>query len=210
MMKTITPIVTAEARPLVREGIRSLLKGDDSFELVAEAPNQATTLVLLQAYRPQILILDLELAGPSPDQFIQSCQKGSQNLKILLLSHRNDPEDLSGLRACRVQGLIHKPEASQSLMAALRELRSDGHWFRPEVLQRIFSSPPRRPAPQSAQFTAREKDILELIQQGKCNGHIASELKLNISTVRHYASIIYSKLGVKNRVQAVRARPHTR
>ncbi len=93
--------------------------------------------------------------------------------------------------------MCKKKEAPECLVQATRVLASGGTWFSHEVLPLLNLTP------QDSPLTPREEQVYNLIRAGKDNGAIAHELSLSKQTIRRYATVIYEKLGVKNRIEAI-------
>ena len=196
-------IVIADDHPMIRAGVKATFQDKLDYQVIGEAANGAQVLTQVRTHRPDMLILDLEMDGEPPDRLIPECRKLCPQLRILILSSHTDAKYLTPLRALGIDGFVLKSEGPDSLLPAVRVVWAGATWFSHDVLaQELAISREERSNPRS-RLTHREQQILDLMTVGKDNATIAEELSLSKQTVRRYATIIYEKLGVKNRIQAI-------
>lgn len=196
-------IVIADDHPMIRAGVKATFQDKLDYQVIGEAANGAQVLTQVRTHRPDMLILDLEMDGEPPDRLIPECRKLCPQLRILILSSHTDAKYLTPLRALGIDGFVLKSEGPDSLLQAVRVVWAGATWFSHDVLaQELAISREERSNPRS-RLTHREQQILDLMTVGKDNATIAEELSLSKQTVRRYATIIYEKLGVKNRIQAI-------
>ena len=196
-------VVIADDHPLVRAGVVATLQPHSEFLVVGEAQNGHQLLQLLKGVRCDLLILDLQMDGPSTDRLIPECQRIQPMVKILILSAHVDSSVLAPLRGLGINGFVVKEEAPDSLLQALRVVNSGSSWFSHSVLQMTLTLSQREREVPYGLLTARETEVLQKMKEAKDNQTIADELNVSKQTVRRYATLIYEKLGVKNRVQAI-------
>lgn len=192
-----TRVVVADGHPLVRVGVASAIDGEE-FVLVGEAHTGLEALALVSELKPDLLILELDLVGPPPSELIRHCHELHPGLKILVFSNQAGVQHIAPLRGAGIVGFVAKKESPELLLQALRVVRSGESWFSHSVL--VGSLSPQRP---QWTLTEREQQVLDHIVQGKSNYSIAEELSISKQTVRRHATLIYEKMGVANRVQAV-------
>ena len=201
-MTEATKILVADDHPLVRAGVSVTLESRSEFLVVGEAKSGDTVLPSVQSLRPDILILDLEMSGESPSRIIAQCRQRHPEVKILILSSHTGPEHILPLRGLPIDGFLLENEAPDCLLQAMRVLESGGTWFSKAIKPLLAQAPV--PGKESL-LTQREHQVWELMRKGKDNRSIAQELSLSKTTIRRYATIIYEKLGVKTRVEAILA-----
>ena len=194
-------IIVADDHPLVRAGIRSTLQRSDDFELVAEAADGNECLKQVEEKRPDLLILDLEMPGPSTDELVRRVMEMVPGLKILILTSHDDESALRRLTGLPLSGYILKDEAPENLLQACRAIGQGAVWFSQVIANKLLGL--KRDADPFPQLTPRERQILDLIARGLDNQAIAVELSLAEQTIRNYASALYEKIGVASRVEAV-------
>lgn len=197
-------VVIADDHPLVRAGVLATLEPYPEFSVIGLAMSGHGVLSLLQEQSCDLLLTDLEMEGPGITRLIQGCHALQPDLKILILSSHVEEDYLAPLKGLGISGYVLKDEPPECLLQALRVVASGSVWFSHEILQKTLqlSEDARLDLP-AQRLTPREKQVLEKIRQAKDNQTIANELNLSKQTVRRYATLIYEKLGVKNRVEAI-------
>lgn len=191
-------IVLADDHPLLRAGIATALKVNPQFEVVGEAGDGHEVVALLQRHAVELLILDLKMGSQDPCDLVRRCREIRPDLKILVLSAYTDPACLFSLRELGIEGFVVKEEAPGSLLQAVRLVASGETWFSHSILHRLRNLSER----EAVRLTSREEQVLRAISQGKDNQAIALQLEISRETVRRYITSLYSKIGVRNRVEA--------
>lgn len=202
-MGTLPTIVVADDHPLIRIGVQAALQDKDFCCVVGQASNGSQVLELVGSQLPDLLILDLELGpGSMADELISACRERQPTLKVLILSSHTDPRRLLPLQALDIDGFVVKSEAPDCLAQAVRVVLGGDKWFSHEVAT-LVARPSRRRESLLDSLTSREFQVLRLMHQGCDNQSIADALALSKDTIRRYVTIIYQKLGVQNRVEAI-------
>jgi DNA-binding NarL/FixJ family response regulator len=194
-------ILTADDHPLVHAGLRVLFRKDATFIHVGEAHDGPDTLRQLRNLTPELVLLDLRMPGPAPNQLADLVRATSPEVKILIFSAWAEIEVLRGLRSTGICGYISKDEQPESVLQALRTIREGATWFSRSVAEKLLSLH-LDPSGMGA-LTSREREVLALMSEGKCNHDIAVELGLAEQTVRNHATSIYAKLRVGSRAEAM-------
>ncbi|MCW5872438.1 MAG: response regulator transcription factor [Candidatus Eremiobacteraeota bacterium] len=204
MLDRTLQVLIADDHPLVRAGVISTLEPFEEFEIAGQACNGDELLQKVQEVPCDLLILDLEMEGPGPSQLIRACHDLQPQMQVLVLSSHVDEKYLAPLKGLELAGYVVKSEAPDCLLQAIRVVAAGSVWFSHSVLQKTMKlSEEERLGGPLQKLTAREAQVLEKIREAKDNQTIADELKLSKQTVRRYATLIYEKLGVKNRVEAI-------
>jgi DNA-binding NarL/FixJ family response regulator len=191
-------VLLADDHPLVRAGIRSVLTAEEDIALVGEAVDGDQVQRLCQELEPDILLLDLNMPGPSPFETVAYLRQHCPRVKVLVLTAYDDDAYVRGLTAAGVAGYLLKDEVPETVVRAIRVAVQGKSWFSQPVVEKLV-----RLKTEEAILTDRERQILSLIAQGRNNSQIAIELDLAEQTVRNYVSRIYVKLNLDSRVQAV-------
>ena len=197
-------VLIADDHPLVRAGVVCTLAPFEEFAVVGEARNGFELLELVHECRCELLIMDLDMAGPGPANLIQECQRLQPEIKIMILSSHVEDKYLLPLKGLGIDGYVVKEEAPDCLLQAIRVVASGSVWFSHAVLQKTMEmNEGERVSARALKLTKREAQVLGKIREAKDNQTIADELGLSKQTIRRYATLIYEKLGVKNRVEAI-------
>ncbi|MDQ4078768.1 MAG: response regulator transcription factor [Chloroflexota bacterium] len=203
MTEPIRVIVTDD-HPLVRAGIRAVLEAEPDIEVVGEAASGEETKRLCQELMPDILLLDMSMPGPTPLEIVTFLDEHCPSIKVLVVSAYDDDSYVGQMAAAGVAGYLLKHEATDVVAGAIRTIEAGGSWFSRAIVEKMatWSEGPPASHPLST-LTERERQVLELLAEGKNPTQIADELHLAVQTIRNYLTQIYQKIGIHNRVEAV-------
>ncbi|HWF56663.1 MAG TPA: response regulator transcription factor [Solirubrobacteraceae bacterium] len=204
---TIT-IVLADDHQIVRQGLRLLLEGEPDFEVVDEAGDVATASRKVLAYRPRVLVLDLNMPGEPTLEAIPRILEASPGTRVVVLTMQNDPAFVRRALRAGALGYVLKEAADIELIEAVR-LAADGRaYLNPQLGARLAAEPSEATrAPDG--LSDRELNVLRLIALGHTNAEIGRELYLSVRTVESHRSRIQQKTGCTTRAELVAyAREH--
>lgn len=202
-MTILRRIAVADGHPLVRTGVRVTLQANEDYQLVCEASDAERAFEQVRELQPDLLISELEMRGRPTDQLVVDCKEVCPHLKILILSARTDDKYLAPLRGIGVTGFVLKNEAPEMLLQALRVIEQGSTWFSHAVIRQVLllSGSERNSA--FNRLTPREREIYSLMMLGQDNCAIAGQLRVAKQTIRRNITVIYEKLGVANRIEAI-------
>jgi DNA-binding NarL/FixJ family response regulator len=209
-MKSPISILIVDDQALFREGLRTLLSVQPEFEVVGEAGNGEEALRLAANLQPVVVLMDLRmpvLDGVSATRRMRSLLP---NCRVIVLTTFDDDEYVfEGLRAGAV-GYLLKDVSSDKLYEAIRAAARGEYFLLPSITTKVMEEfarlselVPEPVEPVADTLYAREMEILNLVATGASNKEIASNLVIAEGTVKNHLTNILSKLGVKDRVQAV-------
>lgn len=196
-------ILLVDDHPLVRTGVCDALQTCPDFEVVGEAGCGEGLLRLLARHTVHIVLLDLKMPGSNAPELIRESRALQPHLKFLILSAYLSSSYLTPLREVGIQGFVVKDEAPASLLQALRVVAEGGSWYSPSVSRKFLGLSRQEQRTGLDDLTGREAEVLKALIQALDNQAIADQMKISKETVRRYITAIYSKLGVKNRIEAV-------
>jgi len=201
-------IVLADDHQVVRAGLRMLLQAEEGFEVLAEAGDIPTTERRVAAYRPRVLILDLNMPGEPSLSAIPRLRETAPETAIVVLTMQNDPTFArEALRAGAI-GYVLKEAADSELVHAVRLASAGRTYLSPELGARLAAEPQAVNGPPD-DLSARELEVLRLIALGHTNSEIASSLYLSVRTVESHRAHIQQKTGRTTRAALVAyAREH--
>lgn len=194
-------VVIADDHPLVLAGIKATLSVASDVEVVGEARDSHSALTLVGQHNPDILLLDVEMPGQAAHELIAEARLCQSKLKVMILTAHADEASIRRLTRVKISAYMLKDEAPENLVQALRAVAQGATWFSQTVASKIMGF--NDPEDLWNTLTSREQQILQEIARGLDNRAIADNLSLAEQTVRNYASIIYEKLGVASRVEAL-------
>lgn len=197
-------VLLADDHPAVRAGVRAMLASEPNIEVVGEAVTGNEAQDLCATLEPDVLLLDLSMPGPPAAETVEFLHRQALPVHVVMLTAYDDPVVVRDLVGLGVRGYVLKDDEPEAVAAAIRHVAADGTWFSPQVItaltQRLQSA---NGAAETLHLTDRERQLLYLIRRGWDNRRIATELSLSEQTVRNYLSVVYAKLGVTTRAEAV-------
>ncbi|MBN2002094.1 MAG: response regulator transcription factor [Anaerolineae bacterium] len=201
-------VLIVDDHPIVRAGMRSVLKTAEDIAVVAEGTRGDETLPLIHQYHPDVLVLDVNLPGANGVEVTRQLRAEGITIPILILTVQGDGTTIFALLESGATGYILKDEALETLAHAVRAVAAGKSWLSPAVAQQVVHRavggtefpPALRPAPNP--LTPRETEVLILLAQGLDNAAIAGKLVVTMRTIQNHVSNIYGKLGVASRTEA--------
>jgi DNA-binding NarL/FixJ family response regulator len=203
-------ILLIDDHPLLRGGMRFLLRSLDAGLEMDEASNAAQALELVAARSYDLVLLDLKMPGLNGMDALAALRAAVPGTPLVVLSAEDDPAVVRAAIEGGAMGFIPKSSTPEVLIQALRLVLAQGVYLPPAVLERV--QPPAR-APSSAPIgasdamlpglTPRQMDVLRCVIRGKPNKVIARELEVSEATVKAHLSAVFLALSAHNRTEAV-------
>lgn len=202
-------IVLLDNLTLVRAGFRSLISDQPGMVLVGEAGDLSEALRIIASQKPDIILLELSEDGSLGLEAIPRLIHANRHARLILVTRSTDPN----LHIQAVQygalGIVLKTKPPEVLLKAIRKVHSGEAWIERSMiaplLTNITRNQPASPTDSEivsiARLSQRERDIVQLIGHGLNTRMIASQLFISETTVRHYLTSIYEKLGVSGRLE---------
>jgi DNA-binding NarL/FixJ family response regulator len=209
-MKNPISILIVDDQALFREGLRTLLSVQPEFKVVGEAGNGEEALRLAAGLHPSVVLMDLRMPVLDGVTATRRMHSLMPDCRVIVLTTFDDDEYVfEGLRAGAV-GYLLKDVSSDKLYEAIRAAARGEYFLLPSITTKVMEEfsrlsqlVPEPVEPAADTLSAREKEILNLVATGASNKEIASNLVIAEGTVKNHLTNILSKLGVKDRVQAV-------
>ena len=195
-------VLLADDHPLIRAGLRATLEAEPDIAVAGEASDGEEARRQCVDRHPDVLVLDLNMPGPSAVATLASLRESCPRTRVLMLTAYDDDAYVRGLVQAGAIGYVLKDEAPEALVQAVRSVARGGTWFSPQVVAHLVL-PAGRNGRGTPPLTDREQQIVGLIAQGWDNAHIAEALSLSEQTIRNYVSRLYGKIGVQTRAEAV-------
>jgi len=186
-------IVIAEDQKLLLGAFGSLLTLEDDMEVVGKASNGEEAIALVRKHQPDVCIMDIEMPGKSGLDAAEELK--GLNCKIIILTTFARTGYFQRALKAGVSGYLLKDSPSEELASSIRSILAGRRIYAPELIEDVYGD--------LNPLTDREKEVLELVADGKNTKEIADELSIKTGTVRNYISTILDKLEVKNRIEAI-------
>ena len=205
-------IIVADDHPVVRGGLVALLRTIPSLDVVGEAADGETAVRLTHEYRPDVVLMDVRMPGMDGVEATRQIREKTPESRVLILTMYDDDATVFTAMKAGAQGYLLKESEQDDIVRAVHAVVAGEAIFGPGVAARVlgyFTEPPPAvvadyPFPE---LTQREREVLDLLAQGKKNADIAAELFVSPKTVSNQLTAIFAKLQVASRGEAiVRAR----
>ena len=193
-------VVLADDHRVVRSGLRLLLQGEPGIHVVGETGDADSALLMVEARKPDVLVLDLNMPGRSS---LEAIPDVPERTRVVVLTMQDDPAFAREALQRGAAGYVLKEAADEELVAAVRAAATGGTYLNPSLGARLAAGPPAPAGPPDA-LSEREVEILSLIALGHTNPEISERLYLSVRTVESHRAHIQRKTGATSRAELVR------
>ena len=193
-------IVLADDHTLVRQGIETLLSGNDSLEIVGQAGDGYEALELIEDRKPDLAILDISMPRLNGLEATRKMAEKGLDTEVIFLSMYDDEGYIRRAIKTGASGYLLKEDAIDELEEAIESVRKGYHYMSPPILTSLVEMTERGLKAIEPdvldQLTSREREILQLIAEGNSNKEIAEILSRSVETVRTHRANLMEKLDV--------------
>ena len=200
-------VVIADDQDLVREGVRMMLEAEDDITVDAEAADGLEALDAVRAHDPDVLLIDIRMPRLDGLEAINRLLATRVRTRVLVLTTFDLDEYVYRAMKAGASGFLLKDATRAQLAAAVRTVAGGEALLAPAITRRLIEDFCHRPPPSAAapalDLSPRELEVFRLLAQGLTNAEIAARLFLSDATVKSHVARILSKLGLRDRVQAV-------
>ena len=191
-------VLIADDHEVVRRGIRALIQEQPGWQVVAEVTNGRDAVAKANEFQPDVAILDISMPSLNGLDATKQIAKVSPGTKVLILTvHDSDPL-ISKVLQAGARGYILKADAGRDLITAAKALLSDKTFFTPKVAQIVMDGyldkGPKASEEGSSQITGREREIMQLLAEGKSNKEVGTILGIETKTAETHRSNLMRKL----------------
>jgi DNA-binding NarL/FixJ family response regulator len=202
----VITVLIADDQPLMRAGFKAVLEATGQIKVVAEAENGEQAIAAANDHRPDVILMDIRMPGVDG---LEATRRLPRQRVLVLTTFGLDEYIVEALRA-GASGFLTKDAPAQELIAAVKAVAAGDAVLAPAVTRRLLDHvahrlPPAIGAAPGAldSLTDREREVFELVAAGLSNAEIAKALVVAEPTVKTHVSNLLSKLGLRDRVQAV-------
>jgi DNA-binding NarL/FixJ family response regulator len=196
-------VLIADDHPVVRQGLQVLLSVTGDIEVVGEAADGGQAVAMAAELAPDVILLDLKLPVMDGIAVLRELRDSGRSVRALVLTSAPDRTLVSLAVQAGAAGFLYKDVDPDALVRAIRSVH-DGHTLlAPDAAGSLLRSGAAGPAVQGiGALTAREREVLAQIADGRSNREIARLLRVSEKTVKTHVSSVLAKLGVADRTQA--------
>ena len=187
---------------LIREGLRLVLESAEGFVVVGDAADHAAALELVQAHRPDVLVLDMTFPEGDALPLLRDLRARWPELRVVVLTMHGDPETVRQALAAGAAGYLVKGAHSRELMEAIRVVTRGERYLHSSVTGAIVEDSIRWF--ETGTMSVREREVLSLLASGRTPAQIGHSLDISIHTVRRHIANMSEKLGLHGTIALTR------
>jgi DNA-binding NarL/FixJ family response regulator len=201
-------LVIADDQQLVRSGFGMIIGAEPDMSVIGEATDGAEAVRLVKSLKPDIVLMDVQMPGTDGLEATAAITAMEDGPRVIILTtFERDDYVFTALRN-GASGFLLKNAPPDTLIEAIRTVASGDALLAPSVTRRLVEEFARRPgatvtSEAADRLTEREREVLVLLARGMTNAEIAEELFVGEATVKTHVSNVLTKLGLRDRVQAV-------
>lgn len=204
MKKEEINVLIADDHDIIRQGLRTIISFQEGFNICGEAENGEVTLALLGTAKPDVVLLDINMPIISGIEVLREI-KAKSHIKVIMLTIENDRKTIHTAIDIGADGYVLKDTAGTEIINAIRSVWEGEKYIDKTLVSLLFSDikgKGKKVASIFESLTKREMDVLYNISKGLSNKEIGSKLFLTEKTVKNYATNLFRKIEVDDRVQA--------
>lgn len=190
-------VLVVDDHPVVRVGISTIIDTQPDMTVVADTGSGEEAIELYRKHLPDLTVMDLRLEGLNGVGCIRSIRKDHPDARFVVLTTYRGDEDIHQALEAGASGYLIKGMPRQLLLDALRRVHHGEKFLPPPITEALAARKPEQ------ELSTREREVLALLAAGKCNKEIAAALCIAEVTVKCHLSMIFLRLGVTDRTQAI-------
>jgi len=192
-------ILLADDHEIIRNGLRSLIEKEGGLKVIGEAENGRTAIHLARELKPDVVVMDIGMPDLNGIEATRQITSEVPGVKVLALSMHTDKRFVTGMLKAGASGYMLKDGAFEELIHAIRLVASNRIYISPgigSVLVDDLRHPSQDKGPALPLLTAKEREVLQLVAEGKSTKEIASQLNVSVKTAETHRQHIMEKLGI--------------
>ncbi len=197
-------ILLADDHALVRQGFRMILSAQPDMEIVGEAGNGREVVALAEKLKPDVVLMDVTMPDLNGIEATRRVADSVPRVRVLALSMHKDSVYVREILRAGARGYLLKDSVDSDLLAAVRAVAKGEGYLSPSVSDAVLTDYRRHVSDPLDLLTSREREVLQMIAEGKTNKEIASSLKLSVYTVEAHRGRVMEKLNLHSAGELVR------
>ena len=206
-MTELIRIIVADDHTLFRDGLTALLNSVPDLEIVGQSASGSEAISQADELQPDVVLMDIQMPGINGIDATRRIVNTSPHIGVIVVTMFEDNDSVFAAMRAGARGYVLKGADQDEMLRAIRAVARGEALFGPAIAMRLVeffaSIKPGLSPDLFPELTDRERQVLELVAQGKNNNTIAGELYISLKTVRNHVSNIFSKLQVADRAGAI-------
>jgi DNA-binding NarL/FixJ family response regulator len=218
-MSDAVRVMVVDDQGLVREGLMTLLEAAGGIDPVAAAADGEEAVALAARYLPDVVLMDLRMPRMDGVEATRQIRQARPDTEVVVLTTHADEDSILDAMRAGARGYLTKDAGIAEISRAIHAAAAHHAFLDPEVQARLLEAatsgrgagaapagaggPGPSDGPLPDDLTPREAEVLRLIAAGRSNGEIAAELFVSAATVKTHVNHVFSKIGARDRAQAV-------
>jgi two-component system, NarL family, response regulator NreC len=203
-MEKKTRILLADDHALVRQGFRMILSAEPDMEIVGEAANGRDTIELAEKLKPDLVVMDVAMPELNGIEATRRLAEACPRTRVLALSMHKDSVYVREILRAGARGYLLKDAFDHDLVDAVRAVAGGQGYLSPSVSEAVLSDYRKHVSDPLDLLTSREREILQMLAEGKTNKDIAKLLNLSVYTVDAHRGRLMEKLNLHSIGELVR------
>jgi len=195
-------LLIVDDHPVVRDGIRGMLSSDPDFEVVGEAADGAEAIARAEAFRPDVVLMDLRMPGIGGVEATRAIVDSDIGARVLILTTFDTEGDVVAAIEAGATGYLLKDASRADLVRAVRSAADGEPVLSPPAARRLIGQVRK---PSGSSLSDRELEVLSHVASGATNKELAAQLFISEATVKTHLIHVFEKLDVSDRAAAVAA-----
>jgi len=195
-------LILADDHKIMREGLRALLAKQKEIELIAEADSGRGVIELCAQLHPDVVVIDISMPDLNGIDATRQITRQAPDIKVIALSMHSDKKYVKEMLAAGASGYLLKDAAFEELGMAIATVLKNKTYLSPQITDTVVKDYVNDNAPQnsiaSTALSAREREVLQLIAEGKSTRDVAAKLYVSVKTVETHRKQIMDKLGLNS------------
>jgi len=197
-------IILADDHALVRQGFRMILAAQPDMEIVGEAGNGREAVELAEKLKPDLVVMDVTMPELNGIEATRRLATSTPRTRVLALSMHKDSVYVREILRAGARGYLLKDSVDADLLAAVRAVANGDGYLSPGVSDAVLTDYRRHVTDPIDLLTTREREVLQMIAEGKTNKEIAASLNLSVYTVEAHRGRVMEKLNLHSTGELVR------
>ncbi len=201
-------VVLADDHSIVRKGLRSVIEDDPAVAVVGEAATGLEAVAVCHELQPDVVVLDIAMPSLNGIDAIASIRKGAPSTRALILSMHSDESYVLRALGAGARGYLLKDSAEHDVLPAIHAVAAGESFLSPAIAQTLLEDYVRNLRQRGLQdsydlLTERERQVLQLLAEGRSNKEVAQVLNLAVSTVDSHRANLMQKLNLHSTAEIV-------